>query len=205
MVLEATKENKERKQAVQYLTLTLPNGGFTDDQFYEFCQLNGNLKIERNSKGEIIIMALTGGKTGNRNAELTIEFGIWNRRKKGGFVFDSSTGFKLPNGATYAPDLAWVKNERWDALTGEQREKHVPLCPDFIVELLSTSQDVESLQVKMTEFMENGCLLGWLIDPYKRVTHVFRPKVKAEKIQFDQDLYGGQVLEDFKIKLSEVF
>ena len=205
MVLEAKKERKERKQKVEYLMLTLPNAGFTDDQFYEFCQVNENLKIERNSKGEIIIMALTGGKTGNRNAEVNAEFVIWNRQKKGGFVFDSSTGFSIPNGATYSPDLAWVTHERWNALTEEQKEKFVPLCPDFMVELLSTSQDVEALESKMTEFIENGCRLGWLIDPYEKATYVYRPKVAVEKVPFDQELHGGQVLTEFKIKLSDIF
>mgnify|MGYP001244577748 CR=1 FL=1 len=205
MVLEAVKERKEKEQKVEYLALTLPNGGFTDDQFYEFCQLNDNLKIERNSKGKIIIMALTGGKTGNRNAELNAEFVLWNRRKKNGFVFDSSTGFRIPSGATYSPDLAWVTNERWNTLTEEQKEKFVPLCPDFVVELVSVSQDVESLEDKITEFIENGCRLAWLVDPYEKMTHVYRPKVAVEKIPFDQELHGGQVLEGFKIRLSDIF
>lgn len=100
MVLEAVKERKEKEQKVEYLALTLPNGGFTDDQFYEFCQLNDNLKIERNSKGKIIIRALTGGKTRNRNAEFTIDLGLWNRQKKAGVLFDSPTGFRIPSGAT---------------------------------------------------------------------------------------------------------
>ena len=205
MVLEAVKERKEKEQKVEYLALTMPNGGFTDDQFYEFCQLNDNLKIERNSKGKIIIMALTGGKTGNRNAELNAEFVLWNRRKKNGFVFDSSTGFRIPSGATYSPDLAWVTNERWNTLTEEQKEKFVPLCPDFVVELVSVSQDVESLEDKITEFIENGCRLAWLVDPYEKMTHVYRPKVAVEKIPFDQELHGGQVLEGFKIRLSDIF
>lgn len=205
MVLEAVKERKEKEQKVEYLALTLPNGGFTDDQFYEFCQLNDNLKIERNSKGKIIIMALTGGKTGNRNAELNAEFVLWNRRKKNGFVFDSSTGFRIPSGATYSPDLAWVTNERWNALTEEQKEKFVPLCPDFVVELVSVSQDVESLEDKITEFIENGCRLAWLVDPYEKMTHVYSPKVAVEKIPFDRELHGGQVLEGFKIRLSNIF
>ena len=205
MGLEAKKITKKRKQEVEYLTLVLPNGGFTDDQFFEFCQMNDNLRIERTSQGEIIIMPLTGGKTGIRNAEINADFVIWNRQKKGGQIFDSSTGFKLPNGATYSPDLAWVKNERWEALTEKQKEKHVPICPDFIMELLSSSQDVASLKVKMEEYMENGCSLGWLIDPYGRTTYVFRPKIQVEEVPFNQPLFGGQVLDAFSIKLSDVF
>ena len=205
MVLTAEKTKRKRRQEVGYLTLVLPNGGFSDDQFFEFCQMNDNLRIERTSQGEIIIMSLTGGKTGIRNAELIIDFGIWNRQKKGGVIFDSSTGFKLPNGATYSPDVAWVKNERWEALTEKQKEKHAPICPDFVVELLSNSQDVASLKMKMEEYMENGCSLGWLVDPYGRTTHVFRPKLPVDEVPFDQELFGGKVLEAFKIKLSDIF
>jgi Uma2 family endonuclease len=205
MVLEAAKSGNERKQKVEYLTLKLPDGGFSDDQFYEFCQLNDNLKIERNSKGEIIILALTGGKTGNRNAELNAEFVIWNRREKQGFVFDSSTGFKLPNGATYSPDLAWISKERWTALSEEQKEKFVPLCPDFVIEPISSSQDVDSLEDKITEFIDNGCRLAWLIDPYDKATYVYRPKVPVEIVPFDRELHGGKVLDGLKIKLADIF
>ena len=205
MVLVSKEITKKPKQDVGYLTLVLPNGGFSDDQFFEFCQMNDNLRIERTSHGEIIIMSLTGAKTGQRNAELGADFVIWNRQKKGGVVFDSSTGFKLPNGATYSPDVAWVKNERWEALSDKQKEKYAPLCPDFLVELLSNSQDVASLKVKMEEYMENGCSLGWLIDPYSRTTYIFRPKMATEEVPFSQELFGGQVLESFKINLSTIF
>ncbi len=205
MVLTEVKSAKKRKQEVGYLTLVLPNGGFSDDQFFEFCQMNDNLRIERTSQVEIIILPPTGGKTGFRNAELVAEVGIWNRQKKGGVIFDSSTGFKLPNGATYSPDLAWLRNDRWEALTEKQKEKHAPICPDFVVELLSISQDVASLKTKMEEYMENGCSLGWLIDPYGRTTYIFRPKLPMEEVPFNQELFGGQVLDSFKIKLADIF
>lgn len=193
-----------KKQNVEILMLTLPNGGFTDDQFFEFCQLNENLKIERYSHGEIIIMALTGGKTGGRNSELNADIVFWNRRKKGGIVFDSSTGFKLPNGATYSPDVAWILNERWNSLTDEQQDKFVPLCPDFVVEIRSPSQTLEHQKFKMQEFMENGCRLGWLVDPFERMTHVYRPKVETEEVPFVQPLFGGQVLEGLQVTLAEI-
>jgi Uma2 family endonuclease len=149
-------------------------------------------------------MSLTGGTTGIRNAELITDFVFWNRKKKQGRVFDSSTGFKLPNGATYSPDIAWVSNERWESLPETQLEKHVPLCPDFVVELVSNSQNAEALKAKMEEYVENGCKLGWLIDPYNKITQVFRPKMDSEKVPFDQFLYGGQILKNFKIKISDI-
>ncbi|MEK7257573.1 MAG: Uma2 family endonuclease [Bacteroidota bacterium] len=207
MVLEKTlteKFTQEREQAVEYLKLKLPDGGLTDDQFFEFCQLNENLKIERNAKGEIIIMALTGTKTGTRNFRLYIPFGIWNMQgeEKGEFS-DSSGGFRLPNGATYSPDVAFVTKERWDNLTEEQQQKFAPICPDFIAELLSNPRDLRNLQSKMEEFMENGCRLGWLIDPFKKTTYVYRPKVEVEEVPFDQILYGGQVLEGLQLKMAD--
>ena len=200
----AVAQEIKRKQDVEILMLKLPNGGFTDDQFFEFCQLNENLKIERYSHGEIIIMALTGTKSGVRNSELNAEIVVWNRRKKGGVVADSSSGFKLPNGATYSPDVAWVKNERWNALTEAQQEKFAPLCPDFVVELRSASQTLEHQKFKMQEFMGNGCRLGWLVDPFERMTHVYRPKVEIEEVPFDQPLFGGQVLEGLQVTLSDI-
>ncbi len=209
MVLETRNfRNKtvlKRKQAVQYLSLSLPDDGFTDDQFFEFCRKNDNLRIERTSKGEILIMALTGGKTGIRNSELNADFVIWNRKNKAGQVFDSSTGFKLPSGATYSPDLAWVSKERWESLTEQQREKHVPLCPDFVVELLSSSQDLGPMKDKLDEYIENGCQLGWLINPYNKKTYVFRPNSPMESMPFEQEITGAEVLKDFKITLSEIF
>ena len=196
------KEHK--KQDVEFIYLTLPNGGWTDDQFFEFCQLNDNLKIERLATGEIIIMGLTGGETGINNSELIIELGIWNRIKKRGKVFDSSTGFKLPNGATYSPDVAWIPIERWNALDKKQRKKFVPFAPDFLCELLSNTNQRSLVQSKMEEFMENGSRLGWLVDPFKKLTLVYRPSIEVIAIPFDQAIYGGQVLEGLKILMAEI-
>jgi Uma2 family endonuclease len=106
----------------------------TDEQFYQLCRKNPDVKFERNALGELIIMSPTGGETGNRNAEIIIDFGIWNRQTKLGKVFDSSTGFKLPNGANRSPDVSWIKQERWDALTSKEKEKFPPIAPDFVLE-----------------------------------------------------------------------
>ncbi|BAY45171.1 hypothetical protein SAMD00079811_27730 [Scytonema sp. HK-05] len=129
------------------ITLNLkPVIELTDEQFYQLCQKNPDVKFERSAKGELIIMSPTGGETGNCNAEILVDFVIWNRQTKLGKVFDSSTGFKLPNGADRSPDVAWIKQERWDTLTPEQKEKFPPIAPDFVLELMSPSDDLQKVQ-----------------------------------------------------------
>lgn len=135
----------------------------TDEQFFQLCQANRDLRFERTATGELIIMPPTGGETGNRNAGLTAQLWIWNEQNKLGIAFDSSTGFKLPNGADRSPDASWLRLERWNALTQEQQTKFIPLCPDFVVELLSPSDSLKVAQEKMREYIDNGVRLGWLI------------------------------------------
>jgi Uma2 family endonuclease len=118
-------------------TLNLESISLTDEQFFQLCQNNRDVKFERNANGDLVIMSPTGGETGRRNFEIGIDLGIWNRKTKLGVAFDSSTGFKLPNGADRSPDASWITIERWNALTPEQRQKFIPLCPDFVIELRS--------------------------------------------------------------------
>src|SRR6266498_4117591 len=103
----------------------------TDDQFFEFCQINRDLRIERTAQGELLIMPPTGGETGERNAEISMQLRLWAKRDGTGTTFDSSSGFVLPNGATRSPDAAWITRSRLTALSAEQRKKFLPLCPDF--------------------------------------------------------------------------
>jgi Uma2 family endonuclease len=176
---------------------------FTDEEFYAFCQENRDLKFERTAKGEIIIMSPTGGITGSRNSKLMIQLGIWNSTAKSGEVFDSSTGFRLPNGAIRSPDAAWVEKSRWEVLNREEQEKFPPLCPDFIVELMSASDDLKEAQEKMEEWMENGCQLGWLIYPKEEKVFVYEAGQVVEEIQgFDHLLKGKQLLQGFVLDPS---
>ena len=135
----------------------LSAAGMTDEEFYEFCLENPELRIERDPNGQIIIMPPSGSETGNRNAEINLEIGIWNRKYQLGKTFDSSTGFKLPNGANRSPDLAWVANERWHALSSEQKRKFAPIAPDFVIELRSEDQRLPELREKMDEYLSCGC------------------------------------------------
>ncbi len=177
----------------------------TDDQFYELCRKNPDVKFERNAKGELIIMSPTGGETGNRNAEIIIEFGIWNRQTKLGKVFDSSTGFKLPNGAERSPDVAWIKQERWDTLTPQQKEKFPPIAPDFVLELMSPSDTLQKTQAKMQEYRDNQVKLGWLIDRKTRRVEIYRLGQEVEVLESPTELSGEDVLPGFVLNLQIVW
>ncbi|MEM6836960.1 MAG: Uma2 family endonuclease [Cyanobacteria bacterium P01_C01_bin.120] len=177
----------------------------TDGQFLELVRANPDLRMERTAEGELIVMSPTGSEGGNYNAELTTDFGIWNRQVKLGKIFDSSTGFKLPNGATRSPDTAWIKQARWNALTPKQRQGFAPICPDFVLELASETDDIKILQAKMQEYLENGCSLGWLIDPKTRQVEIYRPDQKVEVLQNPKSLSGEDILPGFTLNLATLF
>ena len=175
---------------------------FTDDEFFTFCQANRDLKFERNAKGEIIIMSPTGGITGKKNSKLSAKLDYWNEVHGLGEVFNSSTGFLLPTGAVRSPDAAWVTQSRWQALTYPEQEKFPPLCPDFVVELMSPSDTLPPAQEKMEEWMANGCRLGWLIFPQEEKVLIYEGTTTEEVTGFDQILSGGDVLPGFSFDLT---
>ncbi len=188
------------------LTLQLPPVlQLTDEQFEQLSAVNQDLRLELTAKGELIIMPPTGGETGNRNFEIYIDLGIWNRQNRLGKAFDSSTGFRLPNGATRSPDASWVTMERWEALTEVQRKKFLPLCPDFAVELVSETNDLEDTQEKMQEYLENGLNLGWLINPRTQQVEIYRPNQAVEVLQSPATLSGENVLPGFVLDLQPIF
>ena len=178
---------------------------FDEDQFYRLCRDNPELKLERNTAGELLIMAPTGGETGQRNIEIAADFVIWNRRSGLGVCFDSSTGFKLPNGADRSPDVAWIEKQRWLALSPEQREKFPPIAPDFVLELLSPTDDLATIQAKMREYRDNGVRLGWLIDPKTRRAEIYRPDKAVEVLNTPATLSGESVLPGFELKLTAIW
>jgi Uma2 family endonuclease len=177
----------------------------TDDQFYQLCRDNPDVKFERNANGEIIIMPPTGGETGNRNFELSANFAIWNRQYRLGVCFDSSTCFKLPNGADRSPDVSWIKQERWDTLSSEQKEKFPPIAPDFVLELISPTDSLKKTQEKMQEYMENEVRLGWLIDRKTRRVEIHRLGQAVEVLESPTELSGEDVLPGFVLKLETVW
>jgi Uma2 family endonuclease len=143
------------------------------DEFYEFCRLNQELRIERTARGEVIIMPPAFSSTGNRNIKIAQQLANWAERDGSGEPFDSSAGFTLPNGATRSPNASWVRSERWNALEAEAQDAFAPLCPDFVVELRSANDTLKGLQEKMQEYIENGALLGWLIDCKNHKVYIF--------------------------------
>jgi Uma2 family endonuclease len=177
----------------------------TDDQFFELCQINRDLRIERTARGELVIMPPTGWKTGERNAEITLQLRTWAKQDGTGVVTDSSAGFKLPNGADRSPDAAWIRHERLVTLTPEQKEKFLPLCPDFVIELRSPTDSLTLLQSKMQEYLDNGAQLGWLIDPIQWRVYVYRPQLLVEILENPDTVSGDPVLPGFTLDLREIW
>ena len=177
----------------------------SDEQFYQLCINNPDTKFERNAEGEIIIMPPTGGETGKRNTDLIVQLGIWNRKTQLGEVFDSSTGYKLPNGANRSPDVSWIKKERWNSLTTEQKQKFIPLAPDFALELMSPSDYLINIQAKMQEYLDNGVKLGWLINPEAKQVEIYRLAKDVEVLNSPQRLSDDDILPGFVLDLSNIF
>ncbi|HVN85367.1 MAG TPA: Uma2 family endonuclease [Candidatus Binatia bacterium] len=177
----------------------------SDDQFFEFCQINRDLRIERSAHGELIVMPPTGGATSELNAEITMQLRAWAKRDGSGATFDSSAGFLLPNRAVRSPDAAWVKRERLASLSREQRRKFIPLCPDFVIEIRSPTDSLSTLQEKMQEYLGNGAQLGWLIDPEQRRVYVYRPQVPAEVLERPHSLAATPLLPSFVLDLHEAW
>jgi len=196
----------EPQTSQAYITLRLkPAIKMTDDEFFALCQLNRDLRLERNAEGDIKVMPPTGGETGNRNAEITGQLVIWTKQDGTGAAFDSSTGFKLPNGADRSPDAAWVQKSRLAVLTQEEKEKFLPLCPDFVIELLSPSDELEEVKAKMDEYIENGARLGWLLEPRSRRVYVYRPGESVIMIENTGQISGEPELPGFVLNLREIW
>jgi len=184
----------------------------TDEQFYQLCLKNSDVKFERNAQGDIIIMSPTGGETGKHNLEIAVDLGIWNRQHKLGVCFDSSTCFKLPNGANRSPDLAWIAQDRWDLLSSQEKEVFpamaspaVGIAPDFVLELMSPSDTLKDSQTKMQEYLENQVKLGWLINRKAKQVEIYRQNQPVEILDCPNILSGEDILPDFFLNLQSVW
>lgn len=184
------------------LTLNLDTVHLSDEQFYQLCQNNRELQFERTARGELIIMPPVGGDSGNREADLIIDLGIWNRQTDLGYTFSSSTIFTLPNGANRSPDVAWIRRERYAALTPEQRRKFPPIAPDFVIELRSATDDLKMLHNKMQEYMDAGVQLAWLINPQAQQVEIYRLGKAVEVRDLPTELSGEEILPGFSLSLS---
>ena len=175
----------------------------SDDEFFEFCQINDTLEFERDSHGNIILMSPTGSIGGGFNADVTTALNVWNRQSGLGKVFESSSGFKLPDGSIRSPDVSWIRKERWNAISREEKLKFAPICPDFVIEIRSVSDGLQYLVDKMKEYMANGAQLGWLIDSFDEKVHVFRIDGTVEIKQINEILSDEEILPGFSIDLTE--
>jgi Uma2 family endonuclease len=182
------------------LTLTVSH-----EQFVQLALANRDLQLERTATGELIVMPPTGSDTGKRNFDIAGQLWLWNRQTKLGVAFDSSSGFHLPNGCDRSPDVAWIRQDRWDALSIEQQETFAPICPDFVLELRSQNDSIEKLRAKMREYMDNGARLGWLIDRQNQQVEIYRPGQDVEVLNHPLSLSGDDVLPGFVLDLTEVW
>lgn len=189
--------------------LTVPNGlalQVTPAQFEALVMANQDLRLERTATGHLIVNPPTGGETGRRNLSITGQLSVWfEANDRLGIAFDSSTGFELPNGANRSPDAAWVRQDRWDALSAAQREGFVPLCPDFVIELRSKTDKLKDLQAKMQEYLGNGTQLGWLIDPTNQRVEIYRADQTVEVLERPMALSGEGILPGFTLSLKRIW
>lgn len=183
-----------------------PSMQMTDDDFFEFCQVNRGLRIERNKYGELVIMPPTGSETGNREGNIFGQLWVWSEQDGTGITFSPSAGFKLSTGAERSPDASWIRLERWNTLSAEQKQRFAPICPDFVVELRSPSDNLKPLQEKMLEYMqEPGVQLGWLIDRKNRQVYIYRPGEEVECLDNPTTVSGDRVLPGFALNMSKIW
>ncbi|NEO99514.1 MAG: Uma2 family endonuclease [Symploca sp. SIO2E9] len=187
------------------LTINCQSIQLTDEQFYQLSQDNRDLKFERTATGELIIMPPTGGETGNRNIEIAYQLQAWSRQNNLGLAFDSSTGFKLPNGANRSPDASWISLERWNNLSVQQQKQFIPLCPEFVIELRSPSDNLAAIRQKMEEYRDNGTRLGWLINRQSRQIEIYRQNQEVEILDSPMSLSGEDILPGFELNLEPIW
>jgi len=182
-----------------------PVVNLSDEQLFDLCQVNRDLRIERTEHGELIIMSPTGSETGDRNSEINWQLRDWAKRDGTGKVFDSSAGFRLPKGAVRSPDAAWLRLSRWNALTAEQRKRFAPLCPDFVVELRSPTDGLNAVLERMHEYLENGAEMGLLIDPEQKQVYLYRRGREVEILEDPKTIACDPVLPGFVLDLREIW
>ncbi|MEL6439981.1 MAG: Uma2 family endonuclease [Cyanobacteria bacterium J06621_8] len=166
---------------------------------------NPGTRLETDCHGHLISMSVTGSETSERNSDLLIQIGIWNKQSKLGKVFDSSGGFKLSNGAVRSPDVSWVRIDTWNSLSKELRKKYAPIDPDFVLELMSPTDSLDEVQNKMTEYMECGVRLGWLINPDDKQVEIYRQGKNTDILDNPQTLLGEDIMSNLIVNLSEIF
>jgi Uma2 family endonuclease len=194
-----------RTNVVDAPSLDLSTLKLTDEQFYQLCIANPEQPLELTEEGLLVFMSPVGGESGKRESALQINVGIWNLRTKLGEVFSSSTVFKLPDRSQKSPDLAWIRLDRWEALTQEERDQFPPIAPDFVIELRSRTDSLSDLQTKMEKYRDNGVRLGWLLNPQDRQVEIYRLDREVEVLQSPDSLSGENILPDFTLELNQIW
>ncbi|MGL5836570.1 MAG: Uma2 family endonuclease [Waterburya sp.] len=188
---------------------TIKISAFTDQisdrDLEKLCADNPESKFETTKEGKLIVMSPTGSESGRRNSDLLIQIGIWNRQTRLGEIFDSSTGFKLANGATRSPDVSWIERSRWNSLTKDLQRKFAPIDPDFVIELMSPTDDLDELRQKMAEYISCGVKLGWLINPDDKQVEIYRVGKDKEILNNPQSLFGEELMPNLIVDLAEIF
>lgn len=187
------------------VTLDLHGAPLTDEQFEELFRHSSDLKFELSSKQELIIVPPTSPDSGLRNSELITEVALWSRKDKTGIVFDSQTLFTFPNNAKRSPDVSWMIKQKWEALSPSERRRFSRVVPDFVIELMSPSDSLADMQVKMAEYIENGVRLGWLIDPMDKKVHIYRANGEVEVLDDPETVSGEDVLKGFELKVRDIW
>lgn len=177
----------------------------TPEEFWEFCGDNRKVRAELTKDGDVILMPPTEFETSDRNLEILLQLGTWAKKDKKGVATESNAGFVLPNGATRSPDAAWTRKSRLEKFTAAEKKKFLPLCPDFVIELRSASDNLKNLQEKMEEYVENGAKLGWLIDPNNRRVHIYRATGEIEILEMPDKVSGENILQNFELDLTEIW
>ena len=201
----AAAARESRDSGHGFPVLVRPLEMLSDDQFYEFCRLNDELQIERTAQGDLLIMSPSSFRTSHLNLRIALQLGQWAERDGTGLATESSGGFILPNSAVVAPDAAWIRSERLDAVPRDRQERFLPLCPDFVIELLSPTDTLSRTQAKMREYLANGLALGWLIDPFARRVYVYRRGAELEVLDDPEAVDGAPVLPRFRLDLRRVW
>lgn len=179
-----------------------PINQLSDDEFFELCRLNSELRLERTAQHDLMFRSPAGSDSSESSGESYGQLWLWNRQTRLGHVYESSAGFKLPDASVRSPDAAWLSNAAWEQLTPEQRRKFPPVCPEFMMEVKSPSDALVDLQAKMQEYLANGMQLGFLLDVEAETTHVYCPGQPSETVQgYDQELNGEPVLPGFRLDL----
>ena len=193
------------KPLIVNFPVSVPRMTMTSEQFYEFCAANPELRNERTAIGEVIVMPPAFSDTGNRNVKISQQVANWADEDETGETFDSSAGFTLPNGATRSPDASWITLARWNALTDAQKSSFAPICPDFVIELRSSSDTLKSLREKMEEYIENGARLGLLVDRKNSQVHVYRPNVEPQILDGPATVACDPELPGFELRMKKIW